>query len=1061
MTDKVSLTNLANLQNENTAVTAINANNAAITTAINNTLSRDGTTPNQMSATLDMNSNRIINLPEPASANEPARIQDLADIVSDGVINLGLQGPVSSTDNAIARYDGTTGKVLQDSGITISDTNVLAGAKVLSTGSTTSRTLENRFADAVNVEDYGAIRNDNTASTANAAAFAAAFAASTAVYCPDGQTYYTNNIVVPTTAKRLFGKATLVATGTMTVDRGLIYISGNSAGLTIQDVTLTIDTAVHTTTEGIQILNSSNVTVQNTSCSGKFAIQIGTNSSNINLINNVISTYSVRGIYVTGSSGIKISGNTINTGSAGSDIGISTEATVTDLTITNNSITSTLSFGILVADTTRFLVSNNRVSNTVIEGISTNNSVSGIVSNNVIKFDGTSTDFGISINIDTNTITDAKILVIGNHIDSPGASGIAVTGAIQRVVVIDNYIYNPNQASLANGSGVLLYTPTSNPPKYNTVRNNFIYDSTGKMNYQVAEIVAVGTPDNNWLGPNSGVAGTSGWINITGTSTEYIIDNSKSWNFSVTSPDAITGISPKIDLAGRLRIRGISGDTAAILELKPNSGSTGYLFLTTANLLTFQPGGSTGMTLNDTVLTMGRTGAVSQIAFVGSTSGTGTITSQAAMGSAVWTLPTGTGTFAVTTSSPLALNTSTGNLTITGAAGQVLSGSTPAFTATPTLGAAGTLGSLTFGNATSGLLTLQAVTGALGTVTVSLPAATDTLVGKATTDTLTNKTLSASVASGTWTTSGTWTLPAHTLGGTISGGGNQINNVIIGTSTPLAGTFTTLASTDATDASNSTTAGAVFSGGLAVAKNYASAGGFFVKGSAVVTSVAVGIYPGTINDSSVPLQISPNAAGGATSVYFGLNKDQTGSGYGLLIGYDVQGVSVGTAASVFRNVTNLPIYFVVNNSVAPLSIETGVNLAAVQVYVRATTASTSTTTGGLRVDGGAGIAGAIWAGADINVAGNVVSTVAAKTLVLKRGSNGCCGTFVANGITPVTVSNTNVAITDSIIISLNTVGGTVGVQPHVATITASTGFTVVCTASDTSTYNYAIIKNAA
>lgn len=43
------------------------------------------------------------------------------------------------------------------------------------------------------------------------------------------------------------------------------------------------------------------------------------------------------------------------------------------------------------------------------------------------------------------------------------------------------------------------------------------------------------------------------------------------------------------------------------------------------------------------------------------------------------------------------------------------------------------------------------------------------------------------------------TLPAHTLAGTISGGGNQINNVIIGTSTPLAGFFTTLsASTSVT-----------------------------------------------------------------------------------------------------------------------------------------------------------------------------------------------------------------------------------------------------------------------
>lgn len=39
------------------------------------------------------------------------------------------------------------------------------------------------------------------------------------------------------------------------------------------------------------------------------------------------------------------------------------------------------------------------------------------------------------------------------------------------------------------------------------------------------------------------------------------------------------------------------------------------------------------------------------------------------------------------------------------------------------------------------------------------------------------------------------TIGAFTLGGTIAGGGNQINNVIIGTSTPLAGAFTTLSAT--------------------------------------------------------------------------------------------------------------------------------------------------------------------------------------------------------------------------------------------------------------------------
>lgn len=78
------------------------------------------------------------------------------------------------------------------------------------------------------------------------------------------------------------------------------------------------------------------------------------------------------------------------------------------------------------------------------------------------------------------------------------------------------------------------------------------------------------------------------------------------------------------------------------------------------------------------------------------------------------------------------------------------------------LGVAGTsVGAIGFRNATSGTITLQAVTGALGTVTLSLPAATDTLVGKATTDTLTNKTLTSPVIA-TIVNTGTLTLPTST-----------------------------------------------------------------------------------------------------------------------------------------------------------------------------------------------------------------------------------------------------------------------------------------------------------
>lgn len=68
------------------------------------------------------------------------------------------------------------------------------------------------------------------------------------------------------------------------------------------------------------------------------------------------------------------------------------------------------------------------------------------------------------------------------------------------------------------------------------------------------------------------------------------------------------------------------------------------------------------------------------------------------------------------------------------------------------------------------------------------------------------------------------------------------------------------------------------------------------------------------------------------------------------------------------------------------------------------------------------------------------------------------GTFIANGVTPVTVANTSVTANSQVLVTLKTVGGTVGTSaPNVRTITPGTGFTIAGIASDTSTYNYAII----
>lgn len=88
MADKLTLADLASLANETSAMATINANNTLIEDAFDNTLSRDGSTPNAMEASIDMNSNRLLNLPQPISNGEPVRLQDIVDIEdSINVIN--------------------------------------------------------------------------------------------------------------------------------------------------------------------------------------------------------------------------------------------------------------------------------------------------------------------------------------------------------------------------------------------------------------------------------------------------------------------------------------------------------------------------------------------------------------------------------------------------------------------------------------------------------------------------------------------------------------------------------------------------------------------------------------------------------------------------------------------------------------------------------------------------------------------------------------------------------------------------------------------------------------
>lgn len=118
------------------------------------------------------------------------------------------------------------------------------------------------------------------------------------------------------------------------------------------------------------------------------------------------------------------------------------------------------------------------------------------------------------------------------------------------------------------------------------------------------------------------------------------------------------------------------------------------------------------------------------------------------------------------------------------------------------------------------------------------------------------------------------TIPAFTLGGTVAGGGNQINNVVIGNSTPLAGSFTTLnnsgiqTNSNSTAATSASAAASTIAGGLGVTKTIWVGAGADVpiaSGSAFYASNN-GQTGFTIRDSTAHVELFAVVVGGSGGI---------------------------------------------------------------------------------------------------------------------------------------------------------------------------------------------------